>query len=135
MKELGPGETAGHDTFFPISLCTTSVTTGGGVQTMCLPREKFDTISTNFPGFADKLESFCRKKEGTPLEQIFKKKEVERRHHERLKFSGKVTTQLLSNEGKPLSSPFAGFADDISKGGLSFSIKHKIICNYILARN
>ncbi len=123
VKELGPGETAGQDTFFPISLCTTSVTTGGGVQTMCLPREKIDIISTNFPGFTDKLESFCRKKEGTALEEILKDKEVERRQHNRSKFPGKVTTQLLSNEGKALSSPFAGFGDDISKGGLSFSIK------------
>jgi CRP-like cAMP-binding protein len=123
VKKLGPGETAGQDTFFPISLCTTTATTAGGVQIKYLPREKFDAISASFPGFADKLESYCRKKEGTPIEAILKNKEVERRRHDRLKCSGKITCQLLNNEGKPLSSPFAGFIDDISKGGLSFSIK------------
>lgn len=123
VKEVGPGETVGQDTFFSISLCTTSVTSASGVQTKYLPRSGFDKISEQYPGFSDKLESFCRKKEGTPLEEILKNKEVERRQHKRVKFSGKVTTQLLNNDGKPLSTPFSGFIDDISKGGLSFSIK------------
>jgi hypothetical protein len=123
VKELGPGEIAGHDTFFSITLCTTSVTTGGGVQSKFLSREKFDLIAEKFPGFADKLDLFCRKKEATPLEDILKSKEVERRQHERCKYTGKVTTQLLNSDGTPLSTAFSGVTDDISKGGLSFLIK------------
>ncbi len=123
VKDIMPSETAGEDTFFAISLCTTSTISTSGVQIKYLPREKFDIIAEKFPGFADKLESFCRKISQNSVPEILKQKEVERRQDQRHDINGKIITQLLHNDGKPLSSAFSGSIDDLSRGGLSYSIK------------
>jgi CRP-like cAMP-binding protein len=123
VKDIMPSETAGDDTFFSISLCTTSTITTSGVQIKYLTRAKFDIIAEKFPGFADKLESFCRKITPNSISEILKQKEVERRQHQRHNITGKIITQLLHSDGKLLSSPFAGSIDDLSRGGLSYSIK------------
>jgi CRP-like cAMP-binding protein len=123
VKDIMASETAGDDTFFSISLCTTSTITTSGVQIKYLTRAKFDIIAEKFPGFADKLESFCRKINPNSVSEILKQKEVERRQNQRHNITGKITTQLLHSDGKPLSSPFAGSIDDLSQGGLSYSIK------------
>ena len=122
LKQINRGETVGQDTFFSISICTTSVITLSSVQLNYLDLSALQKLEKQFPGFENKLHDFCLKSEDK-IEDLLKKKKVERRRHARFDVSGEITTQLLDRQNKPISIPFRGQLKDISVGGACYYIK------------
>lgn len=123
LKELQTGETAGQDTFFPISICTTTVMTVSAVKLRCLDRSDMQKIEEDFTGFEQRLLDYCSGAEEKSAEEILKDKEMERRQLERFKVSGKTTTQIIDKKGAAMGKPFNGVLDDVSVGGACFFIK------------
>jgi len=120
--QINMGETVGHDTYFSITLCTTSVITINGVQLSYLDRPAIQKVGKQFPGFENKLREFCFRS-GEKIADILRKKEIERRRFERFKASGKIITQLVDKNGEPVGEPFQGHLEDICQGGVSYLIK------------
>lgn len=122
INQINKGEIVGQDTFFSISICTTSVITLSRVQLSYLDLSALQRLEKQFPGFENKLQDFCPKS-GDKTVDILKKKKVERRRYERFKVSGEIATQLLDEENKPMAEPFRGHLKDISVGGVCYYIK------------
>lgn len=135
VKQINAGEIAGQDSFFSISLCTTSVITISNVQLCYLDRSSIQKLEGEFPGFETKLHDFCFKS-GENIIDILKKKEIERRCFKRFEVAGKIATQLLDKSGKPVVKAFQGHLKDISEGGVSYFIKcsQKSSARFLLGR-
>lgn len=123
LKELQTGETVGQDTFFPISICTTTVMTVNAVKLRCLDRSDMQKIEEDFTGFEQRLLDYCSGAEEKSAEEILKDKEMERRQLERFKVPGKTTTQIIDKKGAAMGKPFHGILDDVSVGGACYFIK------------
>lgn len=115
------GDIVGADTFFSVSVCTTSVITLSHVKLTFLENKILSKWKSDFPALGSKLRDFCMKKEKTP--ELLKKKDMDRRSHKRVPISGKVLFQLLEASGTPIGKVIKGNLSDISMGGLSFFMK------------
>ena len=122
LKQISKGETVGQDTFFSISICTSSAITISNVQLIYLDLTALQKLEKKFPGFENKLQDFCLKSEDK-IEDLLRKKKVERRRYARFEVSGGIITQLLDKKNKPMAEPFRGHLKDISVGGVSYFIK------------
>lgn len=122
LKNIAKGEISGRRTFFSITVATASVITTEQVKLHFLEREKYSRLVENFAGFDGKLEHFCKKLVNQDIEDILKKKQIERRDHIRYEASGKVAIYMLDVKGKPAKTPFYGILENVSEGGLSFSL-------------
>jgi CRP-like cAMP-binding protein len=118
LKNSGPGSIVGIDTFYSSTVCTTSLITHSPVRLSYLDRDVYLKWQTNFRLLASKLKDYCKKLEKT--DNLFKKKNSNRRVHKRIKIPGNVTFQVLNDDEKPVSKDFSGSLADISNGGLSF---------------
>jgi len=121
LKNLGPGDIAGEESFFSNTVATTSVVTLSPVNLNVLEKEILTNWDDKFPGLKSKLEKFCLGFE--KIQDLLKKKGMDRRSQKRVKISGKALFQLLAASGEPIGSVFKGDLADISAGGLSFVIK------------
>jgi hypothetical protein len=134
LKTLDPGTVAGDDTFFSITVCTTSLTTLSPVKVSFLEKELFEKWQNDFPSLASKLKDYCHKLER--VRDLIKKEGMDRRIHERIRTSGPLIFQILSPGGKAIGKAYKGDISDISAGGLSFKIKiSKKNALLLLARN
>lgn len=123
LKALGPGEVIGFDTFFPISVCTSSVEAETPVELSVIERKDLEAIEQAHAGIEGKIEDYCRKHEKQRLDDILRKKELERRSCKRFKAEGRVKAQIIDKEDKAVGGVFKGHVEDISLGGASFMIK------------
>jgi len=123
LKNIISGETSGRRTFFSISVATASVISVEHIKLHFLEREKYTKLVKKFVGFDRKLEHFCRKLVKDEIEDILKKKKIERRYHNRYKASGKAAIYILDSKGQPSKIPFYGRLEDLSERGLSLRIK------------
>lgn len=121
LKVLGAGEIAGDDSFFPITVCTTSMVALSRISVGYLERGDLEALEEKFPALKSKLSAYCAA--SGSINELVARKGLERRNHERVKASGKVTTQLLDSSGKLLGKPFKGTLRDISMGGIAFKIR------------
>ena len=123
LNRLEQGETAGQDTFFNISNCTTTIITASFVKLRFLDRSALLEMEKEFPGFTTKLESFCSRLEAKNNKTTLKIKALERREFQRYKLAEKITAQIIDERGNPDGPVFYGQLKDISIGGACFSIK------------
>ena len=123
LNELEKGESAGQDTFFNISNCTTTVVTMSAVKLRFLDRPSLSEIEAKFPGFTRKLEDYCSRLDAKSNKALLKNKALERRELQRHKLAGKITTQVYDKNGSPDGPAYYGWLDDISVGGASFYIQ------------
>lgn len=123
LKRIMPGEPVGLQTFFSISLATTSTFSMDEAKFHYLERDSMKKLVEKFPGFDSKLENICSKLTHKKVENILKEKAVERRRHKRFRSAGKVSAYPLDSNGKPVNTPILGVLEDISEGGLGFSIR------------
>ncbi len=121
LKNLGPGDIAGEESFFSNTVCTTSIVTLSPVKLNVLEKEILTNWDGKFPGLKSKLEKFCLGFE--KIQDLLKKKGMDRRSQKRVKISGKALFQLLAASGDPIGNVFKGDLADISAGGLSFMIQ------------
>lgn len=123
IKSIGPGEIAGADTFFPISVCTCSVATETAVDLSILERKDLEAIEQANVAIEGKIEDYCRKHEKNRVEEILRRMAVERRSCNRYRVEGKVKAQIIDKEDKPVGVAFNGQIEDVSSGGVLFMIK------------
>ena len=122
IKVLGPGDTAGKDTFFyTTAFRTFSLVAGSGAKLRILEREVLERWKNSAPGLEKKLNDYCFKDGG--IAEYCHKHGIDRRFNKRKKISGKVGVQLLNPSGAPTGKQFTGALNEISMAGLSFTFK------------
>ena len=122
LRTLTPGTVAGEDTFFSITVCTSSLTTLSPVTLHYLDQELLHKWQVEHPGLASKLETYCSR-QARAHRDLLKEKGIERRSHKRVGLKGSIKFHVLNAAGKPIGRAFKGDLSDISVGGLSFYIK------------
>ena len=122
IKQINMGETVGGDTFFSISVCTTSVITKNCVQLSYLDRFTLQKLGEKFYGLENKLQDFSFKS-GEKIEDLLKKKGIERRRFKRYKATGTIDTQFIDKNGTLVGRPIQGLLEDVCEGGVSCFIK------------
>jgi len=122
LKTIGPGDVAGEDTFFSITVCTTSLVTLSRVKLSFLKKDTFIKWQNDLPLLASKLNDYCSLRTGN-IRDVFEKKGLERRSHKRIRMSGIAEFQLLSASGDSIGKAYKGNISDVSVGGLSFDVK------------
>ena len=120
LKKLGRGDIAGQDTFFPVSVCTTSLMTRSEVRLHYLEREAYLKLVAKQPSLASKMINYCQTV--TKMEDLVKEQGLDRRRHRRFAVSGKISCQLLDLPDGSSGRPFRGDLSDVSEWGLSFFI-------------
>lgn len=135
LKKLKAGDIAGEDTFFSISVCTTSLVTQSKVKMHCLENEVLVRWNKEIPTLETKLKDYSLKTESAHA--LLKKKGMDRRQVERHKISGKVAVQMINASGNPVGKAFRGELSDISASGISFYIKtsDRKNASFLLGRN
>jgi CRP-like cAMP-binding protein len=122
IKNLGPGDLAGEDTFFSTTAFrTVSVIADSQAKLRYIEKGVLEKWQEKLPGIEAKLYEYCRKSGLVP--DLLARKGLDRRMQERLELSGRVTIQLLNASGAPIGKPFIGGLLDIAATGLSFSFK------------
>ncbi|OIN96818.1 MAG: hypothetical protein AUJ48_00910 [Deltaproteobacteria bacterium CG1_02_45_11] len=121
LNTLRAGDIIGEDTFFAITVCTTSMIALSQVKLNFLEKKFLKKWQDEFPALASKLHNYCLKLD--QAYELLKKKGMDRRTQKRFSISGKVLIQLLNTSGGPTGKAFKGELSDISMGGLSFFIK------------
>lgn len=121
LQSFGPGSIAGHDSFFFISLCTSSLVTAAPTKINILTNDAVSKMKDNHAGILPKLKSYCMglKKPSMMLNYMM----LARREHVRFRAKGKVLFSVITSEGKCISNELRGELSDISLGGLSFYIR------------
>jgi len=123
INALEQGDTAGQDTFFNISNCTSTVITVSPTKIRFLERAALLDLENEFQGFTKKLESFCLRQEVKNTETILKEKALERRQNHRYKLAGKISAQIYDKKNNSVGPPLYGWLGDVSVGGASFFIE------------
>ena len=121
LKQLGPGELAGQETFLFDSVHTTSMITLSSVKLRTLDIGVLKKWRTEFPVLKSKLLDLVRQSEQAT--ELLRAKGVDRRTQKRIKISGNVKIQLISATGDAVGSPFQVDLCDISQGGLCFYVQ------------
>ncbi|AOY58328.1 MULTISPECIES: cyclic nucleotide-binding domain-containing protein [Desulfococcus] len=127
IRAVGPGTLAGGNTFFAVSVCTTSLVTLGPAKLRYLDHDDFVKWRHTMPSLAGKLERYFAK---TAKDyELLKEQDINRRQHSRIRIPGVLNFSILNAAGVPITGIFKGSISDISLGGMSFFIK---ITNTIL---
>ena len=136
FNNLEEGDIAGQDTFFNISVCTTTVVTVGATKLRYLSRSALQEIENEIPGFSKKLAGTCSWLESKSPNANQNKPIQERRQHKRYEVSAKITAQTYDKMGQPVRPMYSGWLSDISVGGAAFIINYsdKTIGRSLLGR-
>ena len=121
LKTLGPGDIAGEDAYFSISLTTASLVTvaTAGVSLLscdCLLRWK-----SEFPMLEAKLRSYAER--SGRLRDILREKGLDRREYKRVVTSNSASIQFLKPSGTAVGRTYKGVLADVSRGGLSLLLR------------
>ncbi|PID73545.1 MAG: hypothetical protein CSB33_03405 [Desulfobacterales bacterium] len=120
IRTLSQGDVVGEDTFFSVSVCTTSLIALSAVETTYLDKEVLDRWKTQFPALEAKLHDYCLGLER--VQDVLRKKGMDRRLQGRFPITGEVKAQLMRPAGGGSGRFFKGYMENISAGGLSFGI-------------
>lgn len=121
LKIVGSGDIVGEDTFFSISVTTTSMVTLSYTELSFLDKSVLEEWKASFPALESKLHDYCLRMER--VKDILRDKGMDRRVHKRIAITGTVSVDLLNTAGARTGKNFKGNFQDISVGGLSFLIK------------
>lgn len=121
IKSLGLGDLAGRETFFSISLCSTTLIAQSNVKARVLNTDILEKWNKEIPSLEPKLLDYCMGLE--KVSDLLAKKGFSRRGYKRVKIEAKATFQLLDKSGNPMGKSFGGELTDISLGGLAFDVR------------
>ena len=121
LKAVETGDVAGEDTFFSISVLTTTMIAQDRTEVSYLDSDILDVWRTASPMLESKLQSFASSAE--KIEDLLKAKKMDRRHLKRVNPGGKAIALLMSTSEQPVGKPFKADLCDISRGGLCLSVK------------
>jgi CRP-like cAMP-binding protein len=123
LHDIGPGDIAGQDTFFDVTVCSSTIVTVSSVKLKFIDRKSIDKIDKKFPGFSKNISKTCSWLEAKNPKSSAKIKPLERRQSQRHNTPGKVVLQTFDNEKNPIRPAYSGWMEDISTGGASFTIR------------
>jgi CRP-like cAMP-binding protein len=121
LKAVETGELAGEDTFFCLSLCTTTMIAQYKTEVSYLDSDILRQWSTSCPVLESKLQSFASSAE--KIADLLKARKMDRRRLIRLNPGGKAIAFLMNTSGQPVGKPFKVELCDISRGGVSFFVR------------
>jgi len=121
IKELNPGDIMGEDTFFNLTVNTTSTIALSEVELNFLKKDILPKWEKRSIGIESKLRDYCLKLKKTS--DLLQKKGLDRRSQKRVAISSKASIHSLDASGAPVGKPIIGTLADISQGGLSFYVK------------
>ncbi len=121
VKNAGPGEVLGVDSFFNASVWTINATTMGRSYISMLRLEKLQDWKDDFPALESKLNDYCLKFD--TLYSFFKKSKKNRREYDRKTITGKMSAIFLNEKNDEKGVNTRGELADISRGGVSFFIR------------
>jgi hypothetical protein len=121
LKRLQPGEILGVGQFFSVSVWTVSLTAQSLAQIHVLERERFITLKNTFPDLETKLHDVCLQYDIVPA--LLRMTGSDRREYARYAISLIIDNMLLDPYGNKGQRSVKGEMIDISRGGLSFSIR------------
>lgn len=121
IQTLKPGSIAGADSFFSISVCTTSLAAITGAKVGILTDEAIQDIKVRYPTVLPKLKDYCLSIDRA--HELIAQKGLNRRSHERFKIGGVLRFYVINDEGKILTNEHRGELSDVSLGGVSFYIR------------
>ena len=135
IAQLGRGSILGEYTFATISLCSATAVSHSEVELMYLESSATDEWEQKHPGLYEKLIDFCL--QNGRVDEIIRKKKMEKRNSTRYSLGGRVAANLLTKEGKKTETNFRGELSDLSASGTSFMIKisKKTTARALLARH
>ncbi len=135
LRRLKAGDVIGVSQFFSVSVWTETLIAQDSSQLHVLSRDDFLQINDKFPELEEKLYDFCRKKDDIP--GLVQMSGSDRRNYARYPINVTVNNILLDPYGGSAGKRvFQGEMLDISRGGLSFSIRisKKENANLLLGR-
>ena len=122
IKDIGPGELVGADTFFAnAAFCTHSLITLSRVKLNYLENKAVEKWEQECPRVFSRLVDHCGRFQ--PVEELLKKKGYDRRAHKRINFSAKGVIQFLDSAGQPSGRAILVTLADLSMGGASFYLR------------
>ena len=121
VLQTGKGSFVGEDSFFAMSVCTSSFVSRSELRVKILKREKVVQWEDECPGLYVKLEAYCQK--FGQYEEFFERKRLEKSRFERLSVNGQVFAAVLNSAMKQTGKKFKASVGDISRGGACFFIK------------
>ena len=121
IKNLNPGDIFGEDTFFNLTVCTASVTASSGTEVNFLEKDILAEWGKKDLGLESKLRDYTLKLKKTS--DLLLEKGLDRRCMKRVKTSSRVSLQSLDTSDTPIGEPIAATLEDISRGGVSFTLK------------
>lgn len=121
VLQVGKGGFVGEETFFGMSLCTSSVVAQSEVVVKALNKDSIYGWIEKAPGLYAKLESFCRKYDR--YEEAYQRKRQEKSRFTRVSVHGLVCADILSAAMKQTGHHFKAEIGDVSRGGACFFIK------------
>ena len=121
VNELNPGDVMGEETFFNLTVCTTSAMAFSGVELNFLEKDILAKWEKRALGIESKLRDYCLKLKKTS--DLLQKKGLDRRSNKRNEISNKVSIQSIDASGAPVGKSVTGTLADISQGGVSFYLK------------
>ncbi len=121
LKILVKGDVVGEDTFFSVSLCTTSLITLSRVYLFYLDRKNLEIWKEMYPALESKIHDYCLQLDS--VQEILQKRGMDRRGQKRTPHKGIIYVQILDSSNRVSGKEFTGSLCDISVGGLSFTIQ------------
>ena len=134
IKTLGPGDLAGGETFFSISLCSITLIASSSVKARLLRTDVLEKWSREISSLEPKLLEYCMSLD--KISDLLASKGFSRRTYKRVKISVKANFQLLDGSDNPIGKAFSGELTDISVGGLAFDVRssQKKVIQMLLGR-
>lgn len=121
IQTLKPGAIAGADSFFSISVATTSLAAITTVKAAILTDEAMQGIKVKYPTVLPKLKDYCLSLDRA--HELLAQKGLNRRSHERFKIGGTLRFFVVNDENKIITNEHRGELSDVSLGGVSFYIR------------
>ena len=134
FQQVQTGDIVGEDTFFGISICTTSVVCQGPVTVKYLERQSLESWQESLPSLEEKLRAYCQQQ--SVFDHTKAAQNIERRQEVRYPIEAVLDAQLQNLEGQDIGASFRGVMDDVSRGGVCFYIKcsHNSTARMLLGR-
>ncbi len=135
LKRLQPGDVVGVAAFFSSSVWTVSVTAQQRCRLHVLHRDIYNLADEKYPELEEKLFDFCKRQE--MVRDLVRMSGRDRRDFARYSVNITINNILLDQYGESDGRRiFKGELMDISRGGLSFSIRiaNKKSAQHLLGR-
>jgi hypothetical protein len=121
LKRLQPGEILGVGQFFSVSVWTVSLVAQTVAQVNVLERDRFIVLKERHPDLEGKLYDYCMQYDVVPV--LLRMTGSDRREYARYPVSVITNNMMLDPYGNKGQRSIKGETIDISRGGLSFSIR------------